>query len=39
MTMYWYNAVDNPYKQDKQKFQKLVELKVQIIKETMACQL
>ena len=36
MTMYWYNAVDNLYKQDKQKFLKLVELKAQIIKETMA---
>lgn len=36
MTMYWYNAVDNLYKQDKQKFLKLVELKAQIIKETMS---
>lgn len=35
MTMYWYNAVDNLYQQDKKKFLKLVELKGQIIKDVM----
>lgn len=35
MTMYWYNAVDNLYKQDKEKFLKLVELKAQIVKDVM----
>lgn len=35
MTMYWYNSVDNLYKQDKTKFLKLVELKAQIIRDTM----
>ena len=33
--MYWYNTVDNLYKQDKTKFLKLVELKAQIIRDTM----
>ena len=35
MTMYWYNTVDTLYKQDKTKFLKLVELKAQIIRDTM----
>ena len=35
MTMYWYNAVNNLYQQDKKKFLKLVELKGQIIKDVM----
>tara|TARA_B110000483_G_scaffold233924_1_gene303288 strand:- start:1628 stop:2371 length:744 start_codon:yes stop_codon:yes gene_type:complete len=35
MKMYWYNTVDNLYKQDKTKFLKLVELKAQIIRDTM----
>ena len=33
MKMYWYNTVDNLYKQDKTKFLKLVELKAQIIRD------